>query len=80
MLRTDTDNKCPEDKKNRGKSSNKRHLTLWDIRALQKAIVIKPLSAGRDQQWEEQNLEEKINPGACEHLIHDKVGKSVGKE
>ena len=80
MLRTSMDNKCSEVNKNREKTNNKRCLMLWDIRALQKAIVIKPLCTGRDQQWEGQNLDEKINPGTCEHLLPDKVEKSAGKE
>ena len=59
MLITSMDNKCSEDNKNREKTNNKRCLMLWDIRALQKAIVIKPLCTGRDQQWDGQNLDEK---------------------
>lgn len=80
MLRTSKDNKYSEDNKNREKTNNKRCLTLWEIRVLQKAIIIKPLCTGRDQQWEGQTLDEKINPGTYEHLIHDKVDKSAGKE
>jgi len=45
-----------------------------------KAMLNRNPNSRHKSEMKRQNLEEKLNPGACEHLIHDKVGKSVGKE